>query len=740
MRKHLPVIKLVILIKHFFILNSYAQVTDWKNYTYPIGIWDMVEDNSYKWFSTSGGLVKITKSNNFIEIIDRSNSDLSFNNTSTLCLDHLGNLWVGSNSSNSKMGGISKYDGIQWTAVEMPDVFWATYISGLKSDKHNNIWFGMGQNIACYNGINLDYRLIRPDAFLSPFPRPIKDIFFDRNDNLWFFDGNINVLKGCKLDSLVNSESTKYFKQDTLGNFWIIKNGKLMSFKGEDNIHLLRQKNALDAILYTDSISLPSNDSVGYFTIDKENRFYLSYSNGLKIFENQHWTSLNKDNSGLPNGSVYFLNSDSGNNLWGSFWNENEGFKIYKFDRERWQNITRLFCNSGLYTNRVSSLAADSNDIWMVSNDSILTCYSNTKWNNYDRNSLRELSLIFKQAYDSDSLKIWSNSSVVIEYDVITRDWSVHNNNLKQSGKIKVTENGTIWLASDYGIRKFENGIWTTLLRDFAISSIGFDITNTPYVGTLPQKVGNGYLLRFNGSDWERLIECKGTQFNNNFITTMFFDEENILWYGVINRDEIGRESGGGIFKYSNGIIENFNIQNSDIQSNSVFYITSNNNIDLWVGTFDGGLSRFDKNKSWTNYNVLNSPISGLSVDKIVFNNKGNIWSSCFFDGLSVCVNGKYTNVYSDLKAKTNEQKIIAYPNPCSDGCYLSFYLDKLSDVAISLCSAKEERNIPLYHQLYDIGEHQVNLSFPSNYRSGIYLINIEINKKKYIQKMVVVK
>lgn len=740
MSNYILIVKLVILIKFFFVLNSFAQITDWKNYTYPIGAWDMVEDNRCKWVSTSGGLVKINKSDNSIELLNRSNSNLSYNNTSSLCLDYLGNLWVGSYSSSSKMGGISKYDGIRWTSFEMPDVFWSTYISGLASDKNNNIWFGMGQYIARYNGINVDYRMIKSDDLLSPFPRPIKDIFFDRKDNLWFFDGNINVLKRNNLDSLINSESTQFFKQDTLGNFWIIKNGKLMSFKGEDNIHLLKLKNALDTISYTDSISLPSNDSVLYFTIDKKNRFYLSYLNSLKILENQHWISLNKDNTGLPNGAVYFLNSDSENNLWGSFWKENEGFKIYKFDTERWQDITRLFCNSGLHSNRISSLAADNNDIWMVSNDTILTCYSNNKWNNYGNNSLRELSLIFKQAYDSDSLKIWCDSSVIVAYDVIKRDWSVHNNNLKQSGKIKIAQDGTIWLGTDHGIRKYEDGIWTTFLDDSAISTISFDITNTLYVGTLPQKVGNGYLLRFNGSDWERLIECTGARSSYNFITTMFFDAENILWYGVINRDEIGRESGGGIFKYSNRIVDNFNVLNSDIQSNSVFYITSSDNLDLWIGTFDGGLSRFDRKNSWTNYNVSNSPISGLSVDRIVFNSKGDIWASCFFDGLTVFANKRYTNTLPDLKGKSNEKKIFISPNPCSDKCYLSFCLDVLSDVAISIYSDKGDCICDLGHQSYDKGEHHVNLPITSNCPSGLYLINIEISKKKYIQKLVVSK
>jgi streptogramin lyase len=68
-----------------------------------------------------------------------------------------------------------------------------------------------------------------------------------------------------------------------------------------------------------------------------------------------------------------------------------------------------------------------------------------------------------------------------------------------------------------------------------------------------------------------------------------------------------------------------YQIYNSDIQSNSLTAITVDNNNVKWIGTLQNGLIRYDE-INFVNYNTTNSPIPSNKIQCIKSASNGDIW------------------------------------------------------------------------------------------------------------------
>lgn len=109
-------------------------------------------------------------------------------------------------------------------------------------------------------------------------------------------------------------------------------------------------------------------------------------------------------------------------------------------------------------------------------------------------------------------------------------------------------------------------------------------------------------------------------QFNSsNDINTMAWDrvDSDILWIGT----------NGGLIRYNvvTGGITLFNTVNSGLPSNRINTIAVADNNDIWVGTADRGLARYDGNV-FTQFNTENSDLLLNSIRKIEFDETGVLW------------------------------------------------------------------------------------------------------------------
>ena len=721
--------------------SSSSQQTDWINYTTAYGLWDFTETNDYYWFSTQGGLVKMHKSDNSIEVLTKANSLLSYNSVGSLCVDSQDNLWIGSQSNNSQEGGLIRYDGENWEAIDLEDGFWSTMITRLTADKNDNLWFGMGQGIAKYDGSSVEYKQIISD--LMPFGLSLIKILFDSNNNVWFLDepGIIRVLKEGNFDSLKGIISTPWFEQDIAGDFWIVLNNKLKCFSGVDNIDNLVDGDTVvvnNKLSSKDSIVPQIGDTIRHFYIDKNNNFYVTFQSKMGILKNGVWQYLTFENSQLPDGNFQNLFADNTGNLWANIYIPNERFRIYKYNSFVWLDVTQQMSNSGLHDNTISCFAKDDSDEkWMVcySKEDVLTNFNGTVWTDFDGTSTSVLDTRFTLKYTSDSLKLLNDNSIIISYDVYNNKWSVIDNRPSQSAAMKIDQSGNIWWGTKSGLLKYNGSEWETTFKGNYIYSLCFDQNNVLYASTVPRyNLEPGVLLVYKNNIWDTLAICSDT---NKWVATMTVDENNNLWFGVLSRATVGHEFGDGLYKYDGQNFTQYSIYNSDIPGNSVVYVTTDIDNNVWVGTYGDGLSIL-KESNWINYNASNSPLSGISVEKIIPDNNGNIWAYCQFNGITVIPYAEFngTGVENSEFYKLNDN-VKVYPNPTSGNLYLSFYIDKPSFIAINLYNVFGKQVLSLNSVFYTGGTHNENLNLPESFSKGIYFCEIIIDNKKVTKKII---
>jgi ligand-binding sensor domain-containing protein len=97
-------------------------------------------------------------------------------------------------------------------------------------------------------------------------------------------------------------------------------------------------------------------------------------------------------------------------------------------------------------------------------------------------------------------------------------------------------------------------------------------------------------------------------------------DDGNILWAGT----------SGGLVKYNKttGISTFYNRANSGLPDNIVISIAIDGNGMMWIGTFGGGLAKFD-GINWTTYDPSNSGLPDYNVRSLAIDENGTKWMAC---------------------------------------------------------------------------------------------------------------
>jgi len=210
---------------------------------------------------------------------------------------------------------------------------------------------------------------------------------------------------------------------------------------------------------------------------------------------------------------------------------------------------------------------------------------------------------------------------------------------LSKNGNIKVydTKNGLagnwittitedsknrIWLGTwGSGISVFENNKFTTFnkengLNDLKIWSITEDVEGNILIGT-----NEHGLIVFKGEQFVAYNENHGIKGNNVWAT--LHDSENNYWFGtnkgisIINNNNFSEEK-----------TTYHNIENGNISSNQIRFIKEDNNKNIWIGTGNMGVFKYNKKSKEYEYNLLINRhikrpgiVTAMNIDK-----SNNLW------------------------------------------------------------------------------------------------------------------
>lgn len=260
--------------------------------------------------------------------------------------------------------------------------------------------------------------------------------------------------------------------------------------------------------------SLPDNDVVA-LVCGKDEIWISTKSQGIAKFDGKEFTLYNQANSGLENNDNNCLAFDAQGNLWVG----GRSF-FYKFDGNHWTHFTtpKSIISSFL---SFDAIAFDNEGtLWFGGRDAILDGS-------------------FGKYSEADGVQ------------TIKSDGHINS--------ICIDKNDNKWLSSSrYGISKYDGSIITRFTKEKSdipsnnTNALHIDPSGTIWFGS------DAYLIRYDGVNFASIkVPVKSTM---DYISSITPDG-NAIWIGT-------RYS--GLFKYSDGLFENINIDKGSITADSI--------------------------------------------------------------------------------------------------------------------------------------------------------------------------
>ena len=672
--------------------------------------------NNIYWVSTNNGLVKFNKTDNSLSTINNLNAPIEDNNIDDVACSTNGNMWCVTGSGFYKKRNLLRFrNGVWENFINFPNM--PNLKSILRTTENGDLIFTNTDSLYWFNGFSLK-SMILADPLISYFI--VYDIAIDNNQYVW-----VATNRGLhKIDfktnelSIVNRMLCTSLAINKDGELWIGTNDSGFYKYSDDML-----------INYNDSNSdLPCNN-ISSMKYDSNGNLWLSTSCGLVKFNGTQWNTYEIIDTDIYGKDIsnFITDSTSISFIWKGNIVEFDGKKTEKY---KIGNVTQT-----LLSNYINSFTFDNkNNLWIASNDSILQCLKNDDWENYSLKDTLQLDTMFSKVYSDTSCIFWLGRGILINCDVKEGrqyDWHISNaTNQYKSDKIKVDKSNAIWRATNQGLMKYYNGTITTFnninspLPTNNINCLVFDKNERLIISTLPLQTEKGVLMSYDGNDWDTIYTCS---VDYNFISSMIYDNNDNLWFGVIDRNTVGKTFGGGLFKYDDINFSNYTIYNSSLSSNSVAELNIDNNNNLLIGTYNSGFDVFDGVEHWTNFCVDNSPIDFNCIEHIEINSVGDIAASVQFFGFLLIPNGsvlgteKKNNTY-----KSNDSYFSIFPNPCAN--FLSVKFNEQSIVRNGNVSIYQITGKNVFNYNFD-NLNQPELLIPVSFLlNGMYLINIKAN------------
>lgn len=509
---------------------------------------------------------------------------LSQSQVTDLCIDNLGNLWVG-----TEYAGITVYNGNDVTYYSSDNVLPDNRINSLYPTEEGHIFIGTDKGYVIFDGT----------SFLSPDTLTKNTRVFGfacgKEGDVW-----IATAKGIFKYNTKSGQTTFPFREKRAFYSILYKNGQLLAsaFRG----------------LYTysnDSLKQVEDRNLSYTTIndiftDHTGTTWIGTINGL--FRMSDDASVTVSHPDLQKAYITTIKEGQDSSLWIG----TNGLGIFKIKDG---NVLHISVKNGLKSKYVNNIHIDNNqNIWVGLDGggvalfqgflfrhyrpeingsgynvimSLLVDKNNNKWFGTDAHGL----LLFKD----NSYKVFKKKDGL---------GSLFINDIIE------TQNNNLWIGGHKGITKYSNGIFTNILPDSlkevdAISLLE-DFEGNIWIGTK-----NHGAIKYDGTEFKSFHHY--TNFQSDVVWDIHQASDGKLYFGT---------SSGFYILVDESTLINYNTLDG-LVNNSISTIIEGPYGNIFIGT-DNGISVFNGN-TFKNYSTNSGLLSNV-IYLMKFDQNGILW------------------------------------------------------------------------------------------------------------------
>jgi signal transduction histidine kinase/ligand-binding sensor domain-containing protein len=617
---------------------------------------------------------------------------LSSDRVLDLTQDHLGYIWIGTES------GVSRYDGYEFKVFRnLPGQLTTlsdNYVKVVHADSYGEIWVGTTTGLNLYNPVDDTFERIyhNPTDPSTLHGNWINDIFETRNGDLW-----VATSEGLSLYDRVNHafinhwDNSGYpisFKginvnaitEDATGTMWFGTAGKgLISFNVQQNQVRYFQNDPIPGVSFpsstvTDVLVDAFGDLwLGFLTMESPTSIArnASVTNGIGRLnlDTYTFTMFNHHPETQPGiwDRISDIHETSDGTLWVTSYFKNDLSGLHRFDRQT-EKFTRYphdpFNASSLTWSFATALYSDRfNNLW-VGTSRGLNKADLGKWQMglfqfkpdfpsflldlvYGIEEVADG--VFWFGLDGPGIIEWDrNTSESFNFDPIDPFTPVGEFEIYRSAipVIKKDKSGEIWLGDGgYGLRRINLATRRNIqylasettpgsISGNYITGIHVDEKNTVWLTT------SDGLSRYNRPDGTFTTwTVENSAISSNSLNSIFQDSQGIIWLGtkehIIDPKPTSSE---GLIAFD-PVHETFQTYRYDpsstttISSNAIYGITEDADGNLWIGT-SNGLNRYNRDdQTFEHFNVKDG-LPNPTVIGLIFDDEGFLWLSTL-NGLS---------------------------------------------------------------------------------------------------------
>ncbi len=506
----------------------------------------------FMWLATFNGLVRFDGVD--FQVYDKSNTQqLKSNNISTLLVDQMDQLWIGTNG-----GGLVKMAQDQFTFYNTDSIISSNMVTALEEGEGGTIWVGTRLGLARM----VNDTLVRINTGPLSY-KNITTLFSDDRNRLWVGTAT-SGLYVLDQDNLVNltpehglqSNFVRATFGDSNGRMWV-GTDRGVSMVDENGIHNL------------DSIQGSPAVFTNTFLEDEQGNIWMGSNDGLRRFTGKFEALA----LGITHRIVQSLYQDDEGNIWAGTYRGG-------LNRLKQGKFLTLGVPEGLNNDVINVTYQDDTLLWIGSDNGLVLFHEDSikSYNLGRRSAGNRIRDILRDSRG----RLWLctyRGLIQFEDERIVRRITTQNGlSSNNTRRIIEDQQGDLWVGTANGLNRIsEDGQIEVFgvesgLRDQFVMSLFCDKRNRLWVGT---DGGGAYI--YGEERFERGLSEEAV---NDIIFNIFQDHDGSIWFST-NRGVI----------YLQDSLE-FNItEQHGLISNNIFQVILDDRGQVWF-TSDRGLMR----------------------------------------------------------------------------------------------------------------------------------------------------